>query len=349
MIRYGCAGLTVLWLAGLVAAQPAAPEDRLARRLDRAEQQLRADVADWITELRRDREAIAALPGERRAAVERLLMLVMATPRAGLVHLAIDLERAEFVPLPVLGERLARIPLVCVGEQHDQAAHHQLQGLIQAMLAWHNPQVGLGLEMLPGPVQPHLDTYTQGGLDEPAMLAAVGWRDNWGFDWSLYADLLRHQRTRQAAILALNVPRELIRQVSRQGLAALDPAARAQLPTVIETADARHRQRFEAAMRGHHGAAQAPALERYYQAMCVWDEAMAERASSWLVQEKSRQMLLIAGVGHLTPEGIPARARKRGLSAVAVIVPLELDGMELAAIRSALLEPHPQRYLVFIP
>jgi uncharacterized iron-regulated protein len=233
---------------------------------------------------------------------------------------------------------------VCVGEDHPNPHHHWAQlrvvdGLVRA------GGLGLGVEMVQRPFQGVLDDWAQGRIDDAAFLSRSGWAERWGYDFGLYRPMLRRVADAGGPVLALNAPRELTKKVSRQGLASLSAAEKAELPTLVLD-DAKHRAWFDgvmAAMGGAHGhgkkgekgaekdEAEAKAMaERIYSVQVLWDETMADVAARWLSRGADRRLVILAGNGHCHDSAIVGRLRRRGVERVVSVRPI-LDGPDVAA------------------
>src|SRR5450759_3742414 len=114
---------------------------------------------------------------------------------------------------------LAKRGVVLLGESHDQPEHHRWQLYTITALFSHRPDMVLGFEMFPRRVQPVLDRWSRGELNEAAFLREVDWPRIWGFDAELYLPLFHFARMHRLPMLALNVDRETNRRVAEQGLA----------------------------------------------------------------------------------------------------------------------------------
>ncbi|MDH3230967.1 MAG: ChaN family lipoprotein [Alphaproteobacteria bacterium] len=121
---------------------------------------------------------------------------------------------------------LARRPVVLLGEAHDNAEHHRWQLHTLAALHGRNPNMVLGFESFPRRVQPVLDRWVNGELDAKAFLEAVDWPAVWGFDPALYLPLFHFARQNRVPMIALNVERELVSRVRREGWAAIPAGER---------------------------------------------------------------------------------------------------------------------------
>ena len=58
-------------------------------------------------------------------------------------------------------------------------------------------------------------------------------------------------------------------------------------------------------------------FENFVDAQLIWDESMAERAARYIEAHPDRHLVVLAGDGHVTRSGIPARfTRRSGVEAV---------------------------------
>ncbi len=233
----------------------------------------------------------------------------------GRYHLGeiIDLHQARALSFPSLIERIAPRDLVFIGEVHDQAEHHLIQvQILQALMTCCGP-VDVAMEFFRTPQQSVLDRYAAGELTEGEFLKAVEWDATWGFPFHLYRPLLALARENGSRILALNVPRELVRKVARVGLEGLSPEERSRLPRRIDLTNEAHREYVREAYL-MHGRAGIPNFQFFYEAQCVYDEAMAQRLARHFEEggRHRRPVVAFAGNGHLEYRfGIPNRVTGR--------------------------------------
>ncbi|TPW19114.1 MAG: protein of unknown function DUF399, partial [Elusimicrobia bacterium] len=135
-----------------------------------------------------------------------------------------------------LFDRLARADIVYVGEKHDDALHHGVQFEVLKGLHARRPRLALGLEMVDRGQQASLDDWAAGRMGDADFEAF--WKKAWGYDFAMYAPLLRYAKTNGLRIVSLNAPRAVVSKVYRGGLASLTPAERALLPaSVAQTSD----------------------------------------------------------------------------------------------------------------
>jgi uncharacterized iron-regulated protein len=241
-----------------------------------------------------------------------------------------ELSRAQLVT--AIGASRA----ICVGEQHPNPHDHWAQLQIWEMLARDGGQLALGMEMFQRPFQGVLDDYTSGVIDIPGLLSRSDWENRWGYDFALYQPMIELAAERKLTLLALNMEKEIIKKVSREGIDNLADSDRAKLPEV-NLDDDQHRAWWAAimgAMGGAHGHGggdghhqpDPEAGERIYSSQVVWDETMAETASNWLAGDPARRVMIIAGNGHCHDSAIVRRIHRRGEQSAISIQPIVDDG-----------------------
>ena len=236
--------------------------------------------------------------------------------------------------LPVLHQ--ARI--VYLGETHDRAADHIAQLAIIEALYQHNPYLIIAMEMFQQPAQIALERYLRGEINEPELLRQTEYEQRWGFDWELYAPILRLAKAHGIPILALNTPSEVTRQVASRGLESLSPAERQVIPPLdeIRLEPPAYRQMLQQIYAdSHHGHRHSNRnqFEFFFQAQVLWDETMAERLAQVLYQS-DRQVVVLTGQGHLVyGYGIPSRVMRRvqGTDLAQIVVLLNPDRLPAAA------------------
>ena len=186
------------------------------------------------------------------------------------------------VSLPDFYAEIKAAQAVCVGESHSDSHHHWaqleiLQHVLQRLPAASERKLATGMEMFQRPFQGVLDDYVEGRISEEQMLSRSGWKGRWRYDWNYYAPMVRLTVERGAALLALNISKELKEKWKKSGSEGLSEAEKAKLPEMILD-DQEHRRWFRALMErigeGHevdrtgnhafegdpHGSTPAPAV-----------------------------------------------------------------------------------------
>lgn len=231
----------------------------------------------------------------------------------------------------VFAEKLRGARAIYVGEQHNSRHSHLSQLDVLAQTYAVSRDLALGVEMLPRRLQPQIDAFLAGSLDEAGFLAAIDWEHTWGFDYGLYRPLFEFCRTHGLRLYALNAPRELVRAVRQRGVSGLSPDEQALLPSGHPwPMPDPHRRFIRQIFDSHPGGPNADAaerdaiFERFYLAQLIWDESMAQAVSEILAAPSApARLLILAGVGHVGPYAMPGRATRRGVAASVTVGPVE--------------------------
>ena len=121
--------------------------------------------------------------------------------------------------------------VIFVAETHDNKKNHELQlDVIRSLRAKKIP-LAIGLEMFQTDYQGHLDDWIEGRMTEQSFKAVYA--RNWSYDWSFYRDIFIFARDNRIPMIALNIPKEIVIKVARQGFASLTPEERKNLPAGV--------------------------------------------------------------------------------------------------------------------
>ena len=280
-----------------------------------------------------------------------------ATLEPGIYHVdsGDEIDESELV------DRLAAYDYVVIGERHDRKWHHEIQSRLFAAIAERRRGgTALGMEMFVRSRQAALDAYIDGRFDEAKMLEETDWETHWGMDPALYRPLWSAAKRLGSPLVALNVPREVTREIARKGLEGLSQEERSRLPDRIDTSIESQRA-FLRRIFGRHGGSNSAdhgmKFEYFLQAQATWDETMAATAVDYVRGHESVDgMVVVAGRAHARRSfGIPPRIEHRlaGISSdtdknrnkkgerVASVIPYDADesapfgAVELANLREA--------------
>ena len=277
-----------------------------------------------------------------------LLLCVAGTGKADTVDMATGQNAPACVPpgtwadpangnrqsLPAMISSLAKRPVVLLGETHDNADHHLWQLQVIAALHGRNPNMVLAFESFPREVQPALDRWIRGELDENAFLVHTRWHDVWRFDSALYMPLFHFARINRIPMIAMNVNRSLISRTGQEGWASIPqaeregvgepaPPSKAYLDSLAATYAAHNRTEDTTPTPPAHD---DPAFRRFADAQGVWDRAMAERLADVRGAGGRPLVVGIAGRGHMEyGYGIPHQLRDLGIPNPATLLPWDQD------------------------
>jgi uncharacterized iron-regulated protein len=224
---------------------------------------------------------------------------------------------------------LARHGVVLLGESHDEAEHHRWQLHTIAALLDLRPDMVLGFEMFPRRVQPVLDRWCRGELNETAFLREVDWPQIWGIAGEHYLPLFHFARTHRLPMLALNVDRATNRRVAAQGFASVPSAEREGVGDPAPASPS-YRDRlfgwFKHHPAGENARADSEPFERFVRAQLFWDRAMAEAIAGARRGERPPLIVGIMGSGHVEyGDGVPHQLAALGVDDVVTALPWRAD------------------------
>lgn len=190
---------------------------------------------------------------------------------------------ARTVSFAQLADAAAKADVVFFGEQHDDDESHRAELALLSAIGERRTNVVLSLEMFERDVQPLVDAYLAGTIDEAAFLAQSRHWPNYAAD---YRPLLELAKAKRWPVVAANIPRRIASSVSRRGLAAIDslPAAdRGFVAQELSCPKDEYYENFMAVMGGAHAGATTPSpsgarpmMDLFYESQCSKDETMAE-------------------------------------------------------------------------
>jgi uncharacterized iron-regulated protein len=217
------------------------------------------------------------------------------------------------------------VRFVFVGESHDNPWHHQAQASVIEALVAEGRRVVVGFEMFTRDNQANLAPWTLGRWDEATFLERAQWKAQWGFDFALYRPVFESVRRHRLEMVALNVPRQWVRDVARNGPGTLEGGRREWVPE-LDLGQSGHRRVFDSLMDGHPPGS---ALEGMYAGQVTWDTGMAQSALDAMAKSANpnRVMVVVAGIGHtLYGQGINLRIALRTGERTVSAVCIESDG-----------------------
>ena len=218
---------------------------------------------------------------------------------------AVRMRDQQTIPIAQMIKEVAEAPLVFVGEIHDDPTHHELQYQVIKGIHDAGKPLAIGLEMFNAENQPELDAWVEDRLT-PARFAEV-YAKNWKEPLRLYADIFQYARANRIHLVGLNVPRELIQGVKRNGLQALPEEVRRKLPADFRCDMTGEYLAFmEKVLSGHRGSMES--LSHFCEAMMLWNNLMAQNLSAYLESHPGTSMVVLAGAGHARKKwGIPGQ------------------------------------------
>lgn len=224
-------------------------------------------------------------------------------------------RQTEYSHQDILAE-LAQADIIYLAETHDSPQDGRAKLEIIQGLQQFNGKRAIALEIFQRPFQPYLTQYLAGELTETELQEKTEYQERWGFDWELYAPIVRFAQTHQLPLLALNTPTEISRKVAREGLESLTAAEQRYIPPLseIRTDNQAYRQILQNIYNQHarEGHGNSDGFERFFSVQVLWDETMAHAIAQFWKTSPDYQIIVIAGKGHIQyGYGIPSRVERR--------------------------------------
>ncbi len=207
--------------------------------------------------------------------------------------------------------------LIFIGEVHDIKQHHTYQARFIESLHDAGARVAIGLEMFRVESQMYLDQWVAGDLADDDFKKIFN--DNWKIDWSFYREIFFFARENRIPLIALNISRKIINQVSRQGLQSLSREQLQQFAGLSCNVDPEYERFIRKVFRGHGDT--DTIFKNFCEAQIVWDYAMSRPLITFLNTNPQHTVVVLAGDGHSWKRGMPEQVRKHDGYQSKVILP----------------------------
>lgn len=233
-------------------------------------------------------------------------------------------------------DALAEHRVVLLGETHLDDVTHQVElAVLEGLARRHDDQVVLSLEMLERDVQPVVDRYLAGSIDEATFLAESR---PWGNYRTDYRPLVETARERGLPVVAANTPRPALRKAARgaEGFAEVRAEHPPWLPEQLFPASDEYWARVDRTIRGH---GPPRGGDRTYAVQNLWDNTMADSIVRATEAHPEHALLHVVGGFHVERhDGTVAQVRRRApqldLVTVSVVPTFDLAGARPAPDRA---------------
>jgi len=206
-----------------------------------------------------------------------------------------------------------------VGEHHDNPHHHANQlEVIREIHETAEKPLAIGLEMFATGYQKQLDMWVSGNLALDDFIKI--YYENWDLAWVLYRDIFLYAREHQIPLIALNIPRVIVRKVAQKGFASLEPVDMSHLPPGITCNVTPEYENFIQKVFGWHGKKNS-SFNNFCEAQVLWDTIMAINVLKYSDLNPETKMVVLAGNGHSWKPGIPRQILLRKNLPITVFVP----------------------------
>lgn len=189
---------------------------------------------------------------------------------------------------------------ILVGEGHRNEVDHRVQQALLRVFSSDGACISLGLEMVAVDMQQVLDDFAKGQVGVDALAEELQWNERWGYNFHLFRDHFAIALRNGVPVAGLNVPTEVTRKISREGIGSLADEEKAFLPSEIVSPSTGQRAFLEAMLAQHEGRDEddPEARERFFLVQSIWDTKMAEEAVR--VRRKfDWPVMVVAGSAHV--------------------------------------------------
>ncbi len=220
------------------------------------------------------------------------------------------MEISRIIDVPRIINEIGDRKIIYIGERHDSFGDHRVQLDIIRKLHKKGYPIAIGMEMFQKPFQKALDDYISGLIDEKEFLKKSEYFERWGFDYHLYREILLYARDLRIPVVALNIRKEIVSRVAKEGLYALPEEDLKDLPKDMDFSNLQYKEMLKDFFGMHQDSGER-SFNFFYQAQILWDESMAHSIDAYLKENPDRRMVVLAGIGHLAfGYGIPHRAHR---------------------------------------
>ncbi len=238
---------------------------------------------------------------------------------------------------------LAKQDAVFLGETHiDETTHRVELGVYEGLLARRPQKVVLAMEMFERDVQPALDAYLAGTMDEQTFRAHSR---PWGNYDTAYRPLIERAKADKLPVVASNFPAPLRRKLdmAEGKLEALSAEERTLAPAQLMANTPAYWRRVDNAIRGHAammGPKPAADDPRLTSTQSLWDNTMGESCALALAKHPGATILHVNGGFHSeywdgTARQLRLRNDKARIATVAIVPVTSPESVELGGLPQA--------------
>jgi uncharacterized iron-regulated protein len=228
------------------------------------------------------------------------------------------LSDKQAVSLPELVKSMQSSDLILIGESHTDSSHHDMQlSLIRSLWIKKLP-LAIGVEMFQSDSQPHLDAWTQGKISEQDFIRIFS--ANWS-DWPLYRDIFMFAREQHIPMIAMNVPKDIVKKVAHQGFASLTVAEQQGLPQGT-SCDINNphtvflKRIFQQVLSHMNGTI----FTHFCEAQTLRNSGMALNILRYLKKHPGTKVVGLTGIWHAVRNGIPDQLSRNGGSLTSTVI-----------------------------
>ncbi len=200
-----------------------------------------------------------------------------------------------------MAKQLKNYDVIFFGEWHDDNLLHQLEADILPLISKKN-QIAISMEMFERDVQPIVNDFLSGKIEEQEFLKEAR---AWGNYLTDYKPIVDFAKENKVDVLAANVPRKYASMISKKGIEALNSLPENEKKLIAKTLkplDNQYKKQFIETMSSNMGRKNAMGmkkmLDNIYAAQCLKDDTMAESIFQYLQKNHNTQIIHYNGNFH---------------------------------------------------
>ena len=201
-------------------------------------------------------------------------------------------------------EKALGVQFILVGESHNNPHHHLVQAKILEGMVQSGVRPLVGLEMVDTSYQDVLTDFYHSRISLQDLEKNLNWPKTWGYSFAIYRPVFEIAQRYKLPLIALNLPRHVIKEVREQGFEQAKLTYQMFLPNEILPADQIQIEILQDFFAQHAksiksmGKASPTSFELFLQTQSLWDTTMATNAIN-AQQEWQKPILILAGSGHV--------------------------------------------------
>jgi len=219
-----------------------------------------------------------------------------------------DVSAQRFVdPVKVMG-RAAAARYVLLGEIHDNPEHHRIQAQILAAMMQRGRRPALVMEQYDVEQQQQLNLMMQGLQTQEEKLGGLAGLMRTGWEWRYYEPIVTRALRDKLPLIAANLSRDTLREVSRNGFDALGTGEEQRLAIAKVWSEEKNKQLLHELTFSHCGKIPDHVLQSIAKAQRARDAMMADM----MLLSRRNGAVAIIGRGHARMDmGVPLYLEER--------------------------------------
>ena len=216
-------------------------------------------------------------------------------------------DQAEISYDQLLADAL-KSEVIYLGENHDNAEHHQIQLKIINDLISKGKRPQIGFEFFSVDQTPYLMSFATAtkskmpghGAEvlEKTLRTQLGWQQRTDQYWKFYFQFMELAKKHELKIFGTDLPAGLVKRLTRSGNSSLTGAEKTLISPTGFQEDSYRQLMFEKFKASHCGFAREAFQEKMYQTWIARNDRMAQSIVSMVTDDVTEPIVMILGGGH---------------------------------------------------